>query len=957
MGSATVRVGDGPLRAVLVAKDSQGHPVTITPPPEWSLTGPGCDMAVDTNGMGATVSNFTQSVSVNVIARGAMENGQDAHGSGSITVLPALGAAISSFTITETSGLAQAPSFIPQIVGLPFKKGDIPAGTWPQFKMRNGGQFVPFSMPAGLKTTWSDGSLKRATFLFRIPVAMAASSSQPIDIYAGGSDPGPSARSLADLSTVDLTVNVTGLDNLSGDWFASLKNAVAGLHQSATANRIEDQGGGPVGHFWKVTADFEQAGAPHSHLTAAFYVCALSNVDGSLYGIRAMAFVEQPWFNDTRGAKIWRSFSALTLRNGATILRDMVASMPAPATATFSSASPYYTKNGHGWSDCLAMRITGTLPSNVTAGKTYFSGVQDANRLFIATNSIRTQTLGAPTNAGSCTFTCFPYIVWGGHISMAGPNATWDFIGGGSRAAITPTLQDHTTRIVFDKAYWRQSKLMPAWDPAMVTNAYPRLDYRIGVVPSWLDLDQGSTGEGPERSLLHGACISHWVNQDANTEQAVRLMGILGGCNCFHIRDFATNQEPIGNNNTYAGMPAANKNFAWGLDQPHTIGFTVPTDPNVLQQQFRMDLGHMTDQSYYQFLMTGEPQYLDHLKAYANSGALLGTAMSGDAVPPTINDTTFAFSSVGPARMLLLGGKKYYGLCNFIGGAGRVSAWAMRLVAGAAALVPDADKAKPYHLDLNADNWAATKAMVAMMPQWGQDRGAWPTTFNTSGLWTGYEMQSAAFASCVTESADALAQAAYLAKWPAWITNTFGAYHVSNYGAYIKKNATGGLMSDDTLWGIQVANVAWSHITNRLTVKSLGAQHYTVGNGQRIGWFSGDTSVKPGGTAFFTPYTQVNCNQADQSFEIQDAQGNLVVITDDNAGGVLTEGLFNAAAGVGASANGPETYNQNNLGGLRYCKYAGAVVDQHTIDALQAIATANNYDFKTQPQFNFSDAA
>ena len=861
----------------------------------------------------------------------------------------------------ETAGLNQPVGFIPQIVGLPFRKGDIPAGTWPQFKLHNGGQVVPFSMPSGLKTTWSDGSLKRATFLFRMPVAMAANSTQPIDIYAGGTDPGPSARSLTDLTSTNLTVNVTGQDNLTGDWFASLNNAIAGVHQSATANRIEDQGGGPVGHFWKVTADFEQNNSPHGQLGAIFFVCALSNADGSLYGIRAMACIEQAYFNDTQGPKIWRSFSALTLRNGATVLRDMVAGMPAPATVTFSTTNANYTKTNHGWSDCLAMRITGTIPSTAQPNKTYFSRRVDGNTLLIMTGSISTMpTLGTPTNAGSCTFTCFPYLVWGARLYLAGKDATWDFIGGGSQTAITPNLQDHTTRIVFDKIYWRQSKLMPAWDPNMATNKYPRFDYAIGVVPGWLDLDQGSSGEGPERALLHGACISHWINQDANTEQVVRCMGMLGGCNAFHVRDFATNQPPVGNTNTYAGLPAPNKNFSWGMDQPHTIGFTVPTDQTVLQQQFRMDLGHLTDQSYYQFLMTGEPQYLDHLKDYANLAAVLGQSMSGDAVPPTISPTQFAFSSVGPSRMLLLGGKKYYALANFYGGAGRVAAWAMRCVAGAAALVPDNDKTKPYHLDLNADNWAATKAMVAMMPKWATDRGAWPTTYNTSGLWTGYQMQVAAFAACVTESADALAQASYLVKFPAWIANTFGAYHISNYGAYIDGNATGGLMTDDSIWGIQIAYLNWNHTTNRFSLVRGAADYYKIANGQRMSFFPRDynSGKPPGGTAFFTPYFQANCNLTDNTFQLNDALGNLVTLTDDFTGQFLAEGLFNALPGVGAAAKGPETYNQNNLGAMRYCKYAGATVDQPTIDALQAIANAQvGYNFSTQPQFNFSDAA
>jgi hypothetical protein len=416
----------------------------------------------------------------------------------------------------------------------------------------------------------------------------------------------------------------------------------------------------------------------------------------------------------------------------------------------------------------------------------------------------------------------------------------------------------------------------------------------------------------------------------------------------------------------------------WKFDQRHTVGFTVPADSNVIWQQFLFsDTGHFTDQSYYQFMITGEPQYADHLKAFANWPLI--AQFGGAPTSPLIDDTHFTFSANGQSRNMMIGGVSYYGLTNFMSGAGRVSAWATRCVAGAAALVPDADPAKQYFVDLNNVNWAATKAFVARIPKWGQDRGAWPTTLNTSGLWTGYEIQSTTFAAAVTENVDALAHAGYLAKWPAYIANAFGAFHISHYGAYIKKNwpiddpmsSSGGLMTDDSLWGIQCGYINWDSATNRFTMRYHGPiGSYEIANEQRMSFFPGDVGglSAPGGAEFGVPYFQVNCNLADHTFQLATdptfpAAGKLVVLTDSyltgsSVGKFLAEGLYNhPAKNAGASATTPSSYNQNILGGLKYARHEGVPVDQRTMEAMQAIADHAGYDFSISPQFAFSAAA
>lgn len=952
---------------------------------------------------------------------------------------------LSTMVITETSGANQASGFIPQMVGLPFKKGDVPTGTWPQFRMAAGGQTVPFSMPSGLATTWSDGSLKHASFLFRMPVALSANASATINIYSGGGNPGSSSRSTADFSAggTSLEMHVTGLDNLNGAWVSYLNNGISNTNQSGGVQQITDYGDGAVGHVWKIKASFEQSGAAHGQLEGFWYVAALQDASGGLYGIRVLGSCAQPWYNDSTDtsvtasisgttmtvtavgygqlyvgatissgasagtkitafgsgsggtgtytvnnsqtvasttivfhAKTYRVFSAFTLQNGVTVLRDLVAAMPSPKTFTFTSGSQY-SSTAHGFSQQMAFQVSGgTIPNSLSTNTTYFAHWQSNNAITANPDSVSNASdVAAPTNAGSTTFTVYPYLTWATMIYACGANCTWDYVQGAGSWAPIATLNDQTTRITFDKIYFRQSRLMPAWDTTMATNTYAAQNYCANyfTTPSSgvLEQFQGTTGEGPNRALLHGAAISHWINQDANTEQINRLIGILGCTISIHMRDFTTGFVPVVNNGpngaggNYTSMPASNYQFSWGYDQAHTSGFTVPANQNVIKQQVNPDVAHMTDQSYYQFLFTGEPQYLDHLQ---NFGIYSLTWGGGTRGAPTINSTTF---SLPTWRNPTISGTQYYGVQSMTPFAQRLSAWSQRLMSGAVALTPDSDPAKPYFTEMNNQSWLATAALWLLMPSFIQDNGLFCMCGNISALWTGYWLQSTAFCNAVTENADSLTHLTQHVKWPKFLRDTFSAWHISHYAAGSRKsfpgNPNGAFMVDSSIWGMICCNISWDSGTNLFHLDQvIDVTTYAIANGQRMTFQQMDSPAgPPGGTSFFTPYWQYNVNVGAGTFQLvtdptYPAAGSLVTLSDTGPSGYqfAAQCIYNSpAANTGANANGPETYNQNILGALRYAQALGVTVDANTLTDMQNIANHYGYNWATNPQFNYSNVA
>src|SRR5207302_536152 len=127
-------------------------------------------------------------------------------------------------TLTNTGHSDQAANFVTEIFGHPFKKGDIPAATYPEFQLMDG-TACPYSM--GALSTWSDGSLKFASFMLRVPASVGGNGSVIVKVLNNGPGPGTSGRALSNFADQDLKISIVGLENLTGTWVSSLNQGIA----------------------------------------------------------------------------------------------------------------------------------------------------------------------------------------------------------------------------------------------------------------------------------------------------------------------------------------------------------------------------------------------------------------------------------------------------------------------------------------------------------------------------------------------------------------------------------------------------------------------------------------------------------------------------------------------------------------------------------------------------------
>lgn len=221
------------------------------------------------------------------------------------------GSLLTTLTLVNTSGSEQAANFVSPMFGQPFKQGDVPSGEYPKWELTDG---TPCPATVWGVTTWPDGSMKFCAAMIRVPTTIAGSGFLTINVKNGESAPGLSARDLSDSTAADLSVELTGVTNLTGTWTATLADAIA----NGTAVEIGD---GPAGAYYRVLGDFKQGGTPHGHAVCWHYLQVLENASGGLYGIRYLGRVHQPW---TDVASPQRLEVGCSLKSGASTVRSLL---------------------------------------------------------------------------------------------------------------------------------------------------------------------------------------------------------------------------------------------------------------------------------------------------------------------------------------------------------------------------------------------------------------------------------------------------------------------------------------------------------------------------------------------------------------------------------------------------------------------------------------------------------
>lgn len=902
-------------------------------------------------------------------ARGMHGGGAAAGGGG--------GTLITTMTVVNTSGSTQATDFVTSIFGHPFKKGDIVSGCSggaPKFEL-TGGTNIPFSEGTA-PVCWSDGSLKWAPFMLRVPTSIAGSGSITINIKSGGTTPSASGRALSDfaLSSTDLNVSVTGMDNLTGVWVSNLNQGVGAAN---TDNYVYMDG--DAGKVWRVRASFRQSSADHGQLEGYWFVQALQANGGGLYGLRALVKIAQPWYNIDAPAKAWRSFSAWTFNNSATPIRDFMtigyfgASAAKSFTWTTSGDPRDITATANGFSQGPAMRLTttGSLPAGLNTGQTYFINNPQTNTFQAATLSVGASSSVTPTTncTGTCTATPYPFITHFGGLFTAGSSGKPDYIqGGGSVAA------DDTTRFQFNTLYWRSTQMLPPYLLETVTpgtqTPYTFWPMTHGPAVSFM----GTTGPRDDIAYEAGWYVRHFFRQDANGEQTARTMGLVGGITPFNMRSKTTFTIPVVNNGpngsgSYASMPTPAPTFQSCANPSEcgTTGFTPPADTNVLQAVFYgTTFDHMPEFPYYPALTFGEPQYQDSLLDFYNQAMIARTSVV-TGVSATVNGASNGIAGPtggGPStRNSTVNGTAYYGT-NWCTTSGmRCQGWTMRSMGVAAAIGggygPGGASTRTYMLDTIKDTYAANMAYIGMLPAFAQNNGLWLESngINTSSWQQSFILGSTAYAAATNElSTNIINFVTHLGKLYTFVDSNFSTWAIGWYTGNGRTGVNSSPAGNDytnpyitsaALWGIggpfsgQIG-VSWTNGSPTMTVTfGAGSPAYTPANNDNM-FTMGQGGTYPGGMADFTPYYM--CAVSGATFQLTTATAcGGSTFTPNNTGSSfdLSYGPIGhpSSGGVGGTdAQGNVTYV---FAALSWGGAVGGTINATTLSHVTAVIAAD----------------
>jgi hypothetical protein len=850
-----------------------------------------------------------------------------------------------TLTVENTSASAIGADYIPPMIGHPFKKSNVPSGQYPKFALADGTN-VPYTMFG--KTTWADGSLKFASFLLRVPAALAGSASVALTVTSTATAPATtSARTLADLSSgsLDLNVTVAGLDNLSGTWVSSLNQGIT------DADDILVYGDGACGKVWRVRQQFMQSGANHGQLECYWYIAALQNAAGGLYGIRYLGRVTQPWFDIDTPAKTYRAFSSLLIKNGAATVRDAWAGHSDAKSFTYAGSGNSLACTAHGFESQTLVRAAGTtLPTGLTAGTSYFINAEETP------NAVRIQATtefygGSPavalsgTASGDFTLTGYPHLTHFGSLWTCGASARWDYVQAGGTVA-----SDATVRVQHDSAYWQTSGLVPAYEAVTPTaqTAFSYFPMTMGPVQR----ATGGTGERDDIGILPAWYVRHLLSQRAIDEQVVRVAGLAQGHAAIAVYSNATKTIKPLNAGTYAGMPAASATFRWDGTTGNTNGFTSPTGNSINTGLGTLSFDHQPALAAYALMVTGEPQYMDLMIEFANLSVMIGYGIASVATAQLLS----------AERNVVVGANTYSGAVsmNF---QPRASAWATRDIAYAAALVPDSAPQcatyKAYFNDLNNGNFAAMKDYT--------DNVA-PLEWRTLGLmqfngqpvispWmVGYYVQSMAQNVRMTENANALYMLNHAAKWFTSVYTSQGAWHTTAYRAVVRSAASGGnyvtSMAGVAHFGTN-PSPTWTTGTNVFTIAAQ-VDGWTLANGDILMWDDQETTT-PAGLTACVPYFVVG--KSGNNFQLSlTAGGAAVAVSTSGSGLAYVHLAATPASGVIGNRLDPDGYISNMRGALKLAQSAGATVSTALI-AEYGTRGANAIDYATNQKYNFATGA
>ncbi len=258
-----------------------------------------------------------------------------------LELAPAPDLQLATLSLVNLSGATVATNFISPFFGQGFKQGEVPAGSFPQFKTL-GGVTCPATMWG--VTTWPDGSMKWCAVIMRVPQSLAGNASMTISVRSGGTAPAASARTTAELVSADIKVEMTVVDPAEGTYVSSLNDGIT------VGDDIVQIASGPAGAIWRVGAFWRNGGGEHGQLYCWHYVAALTSSTGALMGLRYMGRVSQPWADTTSPAPRYRDVTG-TVKRGTTTIRAL--------TGHLDTETPGATIRLNAWSSFMTAGTDG----------------------------------------------------------------------------------------------------------------------------------------------------------------------------------------------------------------------------------------------------------------------------------------------------------------------------------------------------------------------------------------------------------------------------------------------------------------------------------------------------------------------------------------------------------------------------------------------------------------------
>jgi hypothetical protein len=550
---------------------------------------------------------------------------------------------LTTMTLVNTSGAAQAANFVTPVFGMTFPDGIITPGTAPSFTISGTPQLFSW----GLQSYWPSGYLRHASFMFLCGSSIAGSGTLAVVVNSGGTAPAPSSRTLTEVYAQNLQVGGPGIGAfgfLTGTWNGYLTNDANNTEQFVYMD-------GQAGKVWRIKTHMAQTqgGTAHGQLEVYHYITALQDIGGNLGGFRHIARITQPYYNHDTPTKNLRAFSSVTWQYGAGPTVNNLTWPFGNINFNGTNTSVTYTVASAGTHDLYQGAQAGSGTSYVNGVPGYLSATTDpalsTSQIYWAYTSgggpstttflLSKQCDGAAfiaSQGGASTFVPLPTCLHFGSIWTADSQGRSNFFQGtGSMVA------DGTIRTQYNLAYLHSTGALPPWllSLAGTVSDIPSIthdtqNYWSGS-PQWSPpsfgpiniAGMGATGDSKDIGPLTSWHCAHAFNQSAVGDLAVRAMGFAGDFSAQEsFRDFTTGQYPNVSNSTYTGMPAPSTLQKSGLCYVNgtALGsFTLPSNPTA---NSCLNLGgnegicftdHRPCMAYYAFLVFGEPHYHDKL--------------------------------------------------------------------------------------------------------------------------------------------------------------------------------------------------------------------------------------------------------------------------------------------------------------------------------------------------------